>query len=188
MPLEAVNEYFGKAEKYMKDAIEHLNGELMKIRAGKASPAILNGLLVEYYGHPTPLSQVANIGASDSKTLTIQPWEKNMLGPIEQSIFKANIGLTPMNDGELIRITIPPLTEERRKEMVKKAKDEGENAKISLRSARHKVMDFIKKAVKDGLSEDIGKDKEKEIQEMVDNYTNKINHLVEAKEKDIMTV
>jgi ribosome recycling factor len=111
-----------------------------------------------------------------------------MLGPIEQSIFKANIGLTPMNDGELIRITIPPLTEERRKEMVKKAKDEGENAKISLRSARHKVMDFIKKAVKDGLSEDLGKIKEKEIQEMVDNYTNKINHLVEAKEKDIMTV
>ena len=186
--IDDINEYFGKGDKYMQDAIEHLNSELSKIRTGKASPAMLKGILVEYYGNPTPLSQVANVGTADAKTLTIQPWEKNMLGPIEKSIFEANMGLTPMNDGELIRISIPPLTEERRKEMVKRAKALGEDAKVSLRSARHKMMDFVKKAVKDGFPEDAGKRKEDEIQKKVNKYGDDVNNIVAAKEKDIMTV
>ena len=151
----------------MDDAIDHLDKELAKIRTGKASPSMLNGILVDYYGNPTPLNQVANVGASDAKTLTIQPWEKTMLSVIEQAIFAANLGLTPMNDGEMIRISIPPLTEERRKEMVKMAKEKGEEGKVSIRNARHKVMDFIKKAVKDGLSEDLGKDKEVETEDII---------------------
>jgi ribosome recycling factor len=186
--LEDVNNYIGKAKHYMDDAIVHLDLELAKIRTGKASPSMLNGILVDYYGNPTPLNQVANVGASDAKTLTIQPWEKTMLSAIEQSIFAANLGLTPMNDGELIRISIPPLTEERRKEMVKRAKALGEEGKISLRNARHKVMEFIKKAVKDGLSEDLGKDKEEEIQNIINDYGKKVDEMVVAKEKDIMTI
>lgn len=183
-----VNNHIAKAKKDMNDAIEHLDRELAKIRTGKASPAMLSGILVDYYDHPTPLSQVANVGASDAKTLTIQPWEKKMLPVIEQAIFAANMGLTPMNDGEIIRISIPPLTEDRRKEMVKRAKALGEEGKVSLRNARHKVMDFIKKAVKDGLPEDTGKGKETEIQKIVDEYSVKVNNLVAAKEKDIMTI
>ena len=183
-----VNNYIGKAKKYMDEALVHLDKELAKIRTGKASPTMLNGILVDYYDHPTPLSQVANVGAADAKTLTIQPWEKKMLGVIEQAIFAANLGLTPMNDGEIIRITIPPLTEDRRVEMVKRAKALSEEGKISLRNARHKVMDFIKKAVKDGLPEDTGKDKEAEIQNILNEYTENINEMVAAKEKDIMTI
>ncbi len=183
-----VNNYIGKAKKYMDEALVHLDKELAKIRTGKASPSMLSGILVDYYDNPTPLNQVANVGASDAKTLTIQPWEKKMLGVIEQAIFAANLGLTPMNDGEIIRITIPPLTEDRRIEMVKRAKALGEEGKISLRNARHKVMDFIKKAVKDGLPEDTGKDKEAETQDIINEYTEKINEMVAAKEKDIMTI
>ena len=186
--LAEVNDYIGKAKKYMDDAVEHLDQELAKIRTGKASPSMLNGILVEYYGNPTPLSQVANVGASDAKTLTIQPWEKTMLSVIEQAIFAANLGLTPMNDGEIIRISIPPLTEDRRKEMVKRAKALGEEGKISLRNARHKVMEFIKNAVKDGLSEDLGKDKELEIQDIINDYGKKVDEMISAKEKDIMTI
>lgn len=185
---EDINEYLGKGKKYMDEAIERLNKELLKIRTGKASPSMLNGILVEYYGNPTPLNQVANVGTMDSKTLSIQPWEKNMLGPIEQAIFGANLGLTPMNDGEIIRINIPPLTEERRKEMVKRIKSLGEEGKVSLRHARQKMNDFIKKEVKDGYPEDAGKRKEDEVQNMVKKYSDDINAIVEAKEKDIMTV
>ena len=188
MSLEEVNAYIVKAKNYMDDAIEHLDKELAKIRTGKASPAMLNGILVEYYGNPTPLNQVANVGTSDAKTITIQPWEKTMLSTIEQAIFAANLGLTPQNDGEIIRINIPPLTEERRKEMVKRAKEHGEQGKVSLRNARHKVMDFIKDAVKNGLSEDLGKDKEAEVEDIIKNYGKKVDELVAAKEKDIMTI
>ena len=186
--LTDVNDYIGKAKIDMDDAIIHLDQELAKIRTGKASPSMLNGILVDYYGNPTPLSQVANVGVADAKTLTIQPWEKTMLSGIEQSIFAANLGLTPMNDGEIIRISIPPLTEERRIEMVKRAKALGEEGKISLRNARHKVMEFIKNAVKDGLSEDLGKDKELEIQDVINDYGKKVDDMVSAKEKDIMTI
>ncbi|MDF1698975.1 MAG: ribosome recycling factor [Saprospiraceae bacterium] len=176
----------GKAE--MDKTIDHLRAELIKIRAGKASPSMLSGIMVEYYGNPTPLTQVANLGTPDSRTISIQPWEKSMLGPIEKSIFEANLGLTPMNDGEFVRITIPPLTEERRKQMVKHAKSLCEDAKVSLRSSRHKMIDFIKTEVKDGYPEDAGKKREVEVQDMVTNYGKNIDQILQAKEKDIMTV
>lgn len=186
--IDEINELFEMSEMEMQAAIEHLNQELVKIRTGKASPAVLQGILVEYYGSPTPLSQVANLGTADAKTLTIQPWEKNMLAPIEQAIFAANLGLTPQNDGEVIRINIPPLTEERRKEMSKRAKEKGEDAKISLRNIRQKMMTSLKQFVKDGFPEDAGKRKEEEVQKMVNKYSDISNSTVEAKEKDIMTV
>ena len=176
------------AQELMSDSIEHLKKELLKINTGKASPTLVNDLLIDYYGSPTPLKQVANVSKSDSKTLVIQPWEKAMLAPIEQAIFKANLGVTPMNDGELIRIMIPPLTEERRKSLGKKAKEKGEDAKISVRNARREAMDAIKKAVKNGYSEDAGKKEETNVQETTNNFGKKIDMLVVAKEKDIMTV
>ena len=172
----------------MDSSFDFLGDELSKLRTGKASPAMLGGILVEYYGSPTPLNQVANVSTQDSKTLAIQPWEKNMLGPIEQAIFKGNLGVTPMNDGEIIRINIPPLTEERRKELVKRAKGLGEDAKIGLRNARRKALDGIKKAVKNGYPEDAGKKKEANIQNITNDYGKKVDNLVGAKEKDIMTI
>ena len=183
-----MNSYFKKVRDYMEKALDHLQKELIKLRAGKASTGMLSGIMVDYYGNATPLNQVANVGTPDSKTISIQPWEKTMLGPIEQAIFAANIGLTPMNDGEFVRITIPPLTEDRRKELVKQARSEGEEARVSVRHARHKVMEFIKNEVKDGYPEDLGKRKEQEAEDMVKEYTEKINHMVEAKEEDIMKV
>ena len=144
--------------------------------------------MVEYYGNPTPLSQVANLNTPDSKTIAIQPWEKSMLGLIEQAIFASNLGLTPMNDGEFVRISIPPLTEERRREMVKYAKHLGEETKISLRNERHKMLDVIKSEVKDGYPEDQGKRRETEVQNITNQYGDDVNKLIEAKEKDIMTV
>lgn len=188
MQQAIVDALMSTAHDAMDHAIEHLSNELVKVRTGKASPAMLGGLMVSYYGNPTPLSQVANVSASDSRTLNIQPWEKSMLAHIEKAIFEANLGVTPNNDGEVVRISIPPLTEERRKEMVKKAKSLGEEAKISVRNARHKALDGFKKAVKDGYPEDLGKKKEVEIQDMVNQFTKKIDHLLEVKEKDIMTV
>ncbi|TVQ45160.1 MAG: ribosome recycling factor [Saprospirales bacterium] len=172
----------------MGDAIEHLQKELLKVRTGKAAPSMVSGLTVDYYGSPTPLHQVANVSASDSKTLTIQPWEKSMLGPIEKAIFEANLGLTPMNDGEVVRISIPPLTEERRKVLVKNVKSLGEDAKISLRNTRQKLMEMVKKEVKEGYPEDAGKRKEDEIQKMVNSFGVKVDQIVELKEKDIMTI
>ena len=185
---EDINKYLKKGTEFMDDALEHLHKELVKIRTGKASPSILSGLLVDYYGHPTALQQVANVNAVDAKTLSIQPWEKSMLGGIEQAIFAANLGLTPMNDGEFIRITIPPMTEERRIDLVKQAKGLAEEAKISLRNTRHKLMDFIKNEVKEGYSEDLGKRRETEVDKLVHDYAEKIDKLIDAKEKDIMTV
>ena len=176
------------AKEQMDNAIEHLNKELSKIRTGKASPSMLSGLKVDYYGAPSPLGQVANIGASDGKTLTIQPWEKSLIPAIEQAIFAANLGLTPQNNGEMIIINIPPLTEERRKEFVKQAKALGEDGKITIRGARQKIMETIKKEVKDGYPEDEGKKQEDMIQKMDNSYGDKIKQMVEAKEKDIMTV
>lgn len=176
----------GKSE--MDSALDRLKGELIKIRTGKASPAMLAGLKVEYYGAATPLEQVANITAVDSKTISIQAWEKNMLGEIEKAIFQANMGLTPMNDGENVRITIPPLTEERRRDLVKQCKGLGEEAKVSLRSSRQKMMDFVRKEVKDGYPEDEGKKREASIQEIVKGYGANVETMLEAKEKEVMTV
>ena len=172
----------------MKNSLDHLGTELNKIRAGKASPSVLDGLLVEYYGSPTPLNQVANVGVSDARTLTIQPWEKTMLAPIERAIFNANLGFTPMNDGEMIRISIPPLTEERRREYVKRAKAEGETAKVSIRNSRREGMEGIKGAVKDGYPEDAGKREEERVQKMTDKYSKMVEEMIDAKEKDIMTI
>lgn len=172
----------------LEGSIEHLERELANIRAGKASPSMLNSVSVEYYGSQTPLSQVANVSATDGRTLNIKPWEKSMIAPIEQAIFAANLGLTPQNNGELIIISIPALTEERRKQLVKQAKQFGEDAKVSFRSARHKAMDAVKKAVKDGYPEDAGKRKEDEIQKLVNQFGDKVNNLIALKEKDIMTV
>lgn len=188
MLQEEVNNMLKGAEDAMKHALEHLEGELAKVRTGKASPAMVGSVMVNYYGSPTPLGQIANVSISDARTLVIQPWEKNMLAPIERAIMEANLGFTPGNDGEIIRINIPPLTEERRKEMVKKAKALGEEAKVSIRSARHKAMEGFKKAVKDGLPEDMGKKKEIEVQTLTDKYIKAVDHMLEVKEKDIMTV
>ena len=177
-----------KAKVEMEEAIAHLNRELIKIRAGKASPTMLNGIMVDYYGNPTPLQQVANISTPDAKMLSITPWEKNMIGAIEQAIFAANLGITPQNNGESVIINIPPLTEERRKEMVKMAKAHGEEAKISFRNSRHKILDIIKKSVKDGYPEDAGKRKEEEVEKMMKHYTEEVSKLIAAKEKDILTI
>ena len=185
---ETIDSTIAKGKAAFDKAIDHLKSELQKIRAGKASPAMLNGIMVDYYGNPTQLTQVANVSTPDARTLSVQPWEKNMLGPIEQAIFAANLGLTPMNDGEFVRISIPPLTEERRKELTKSTKILGEEAKISLRSERHKVIDFIKKEVKDGYPEDAGKKRESEVEQSVKDYTKKIEDLLAAKEKEIMKV
>ena len=185
---EEINNIFSASKAHMEHSIEHLRFELTKIRTGKASPAILDGLKVNYYGNPTQLSQVANLSTPDSKTISIQPWEKGMLAQIEQAIFAANIGLTPMNDGETIRITIPPLTEERRRDLVKVAKALGEDAKVSIRNERQKIMSTIKTEVKNGFAEDLGKNKEAEVQTIVNSYGDKIAKLIDAKEIDIMTV
>ncbi len=185
---EEINKEFEKGRGLMQDAIDHLNRELAKIRAGKASPAMLNGILVDYYGNPTPINQVANITSPDPKMLSIQPWEKAMIGPIEQAIFAANLGLTPQNNGEMVVINIPPLTEERRVQMVKQSKALGEDAKISLRSVRHRGMEYIKKKVKEGLSEDMGKRKEEEIEKMIKSFGEQVGKMIAAKEKDIMTI
>ncbi|MBK6859298.1 MAG: ribosome recycling factor [Saprospiraceae bacterium] len=169
-------------------AIDHLQKELVKVRTGKASTSMLDGVMVNYYGAPVPISQVSNMSLADARTITIQPWEKKIIGDIEQAIFASNLGVTPQNDGELIRIAIPPLTEDRRKEYVKQVKHYGEEAKVSVRSSRHKILDVIKKEQKNGLSEDIAKSKEQEIQNQVNNFIAKIDKIVETKDKEIMTV
>ncbi|MCB0608421.1 MAG: ribosome recycling factor [Lewinellaceae bacterium] len=188
MTLEEVNLFVELAEEGMNHALEHLERELIKVRAGKASVNMLDGILVNYYGAPTPLNQVANVSISDSRTINIQPWEKSTLGPIEKAIFEANLGITPQNDGEVVRLTIPPLTEERRKDLVKKVKSLGEDAKVSIRSSRREAMEHIKKAVKDGFSEDGGKMKEADVQHLTDKFTKDVDDILIAKEKDIMTV
>lgn len=172
----------------MTKAINHLETELVKIRAGKASPAMLNGIVVDYYGNPTPIDQVGNISAMDVRTISIQPWEKNMLQPIERAIIAANIGINPQNDGNIIRLFLPPLTEERRKEMVKRCNGEGEQAKVAVRSIRREAIEQIKKLQKDGLSEDQAKDSETEIQEITDKFISLVEKHLEAKEKEIMSV
>lgn len=172
----------------MKKAINHLESELTKIRAGKASPNMVDGIMTEYYGNPTPINQVANVSVLDARTISIQPWEKNMLQIIERSIIAANIGINPQNDGNVIRLYLPPLTEERRKELVKKCNQEGEQGKISVRNIRRDAIEHIKKLQKDGLSEDVCKDGEKEVQDLTDKFIALVDKHLEAKEKEIMAV
>lgn len=183
-----IEETMVNSKKEMESSLDHLLTETKRIRTGKASPAMLSSIMVDYYGTPTALAQVANVGVADSKTLTIQPWEKSMLGPIAHAIFAANLGLTPMNDGEFVRIILPPMTEERRHDLVKQTKSFGEDAKVSIRQTRHKAMDFIKKEVKDGYPEDAGKRKEKEIDDMVSAFYKRVELTLDEKEKEIMTV
>ncbi len=172
----------------MQKGIQHLEAELVKIRAGKANPNMLDGITVEYYGAPTAISQVANITVLDARTISIQPWEKNMLQPIERSIMAANIGITPQNDGVQIRLFMPPLTEERRKELVKKAGGEGEQSKVAIRNIRRDAIEQVKKLQKDGLSEDAAKDAEKNIQETTDKFIATVDKHLVLKEKEMMQV
>ena len=185
---ELIDTAFANGRNGMDRAIQHLKDELLKIRTGKANTGMLSGIMVDYYGNPTPLNQAANLSTPDSKTIAIQPWDKSLLPAIEQAIFAANLGLTPMNDGEFVRITIPPLTEERRKDLVKMAKGLVEETKVSIRNERHKILNTIKQEVKDGFPEDQGKRRESHVQDMINEYAETINELLEAKEKDIMTV
>ena len=172
----------------MKKALNHLESELVKIRAGKASPQMLEGLTVDYYGSPTILNQVGNVSVMDARTLTIQPWEKNMLQPIERAIINANLGVTPQNDGNIIRLFMPPLTEERRREFVKRAGGEGEQSRVAIRSIRREAIEQIKKLQKEGLSEDEAKDAEKEIQDITDKNISLVDKHLASKEKEIMSV
>ena len=172
----------------MQRAIDHLEEELNNVRAGKASPNVLNGVMVDYYGSMTPVSGVASVTGPDAKTILIQPWDKKMIKPIEKAIIDSNIGLTPSNNGEQILLSIPPLTEERRKELVKQIKAETETARVSLRGIRRDLVDAFKKAQKDGMPEDAAKDGEESAQKLTDKYAKKVDDLFSAKEKEIMTV
>jgi ribosome recycling factor len=176
------------AKEKMDKAIRHLDDELLHIRAGKATPTILDGIHVDYYGAIMPLAQVSSIGTPDPKTILIQPWDKSMFEVIEKAILAANIGLTPINNGEVIRLNIPPLTEERRKNLVKQIRNMAENTKISIRNARRETMEDFKKLQKDGLAEDVALDAEEKVQEMTDQYIKKVDVTVNTKEKEIMTV
>ena len=186
--MEEVKSILDQLQDQMNKAIAHLESELQKVRAGKASPSMLDGLYVHYYGTPTPLNQVASVNTPYARTLIVQPWEKTMIKPIEKSIIDANLGFAPQNDGSMIRINIPPQTEERRRDLVKKAKAEGEHAKVGIRTFRKDANDNVKKAQKNGLPEDMAKDAEDKIQKLVDSYVVKIDKHLEAKEKEIMTV
>jgi ribosome recycling factor len=176
------------ASSSMAKAINHLEAELTKIRAGKANPVMLDGIVADYYGSPTPISQIANITTLDARTISVQPWEKNMLQIIERAIIAANIGINPQNDGNIIRLFLPPLTEERRKELVKKCGAEAEHAKISIRNIRRDAIEQIKKLQKDGASEDECKDAEAEAQVVTDKHISLVEKHLAAKEVDIMAV
>lgn len=181
--------YLNEAEESMQMAIEFLDDSLAHIRAGKANPKILDAVRVNYYGTMCPISNVANISVPDARTIAITPWEKSMFRVIEKAILDSSVGITPENNGEVIRLNIPPLTEERRKQLVKQSKAEAENAKISVRNARRDAIEGLKKAVKsDGMPEDVQKDTEDKVQKLHDKYVKRIDELFAAKEKEILTV
>ena len=185
---EEAQMYIDEAEENMKAAVVHFEGELAKIRAGKASPAILQGISVDYYGTPTPLNQVANVGTTDARTIVVQPWEKAMLPKIEKEILKANLGLTPSNNGEILRIVIPALTEERRKALVKQVRSEAENARVAVRNVRKDTNNSLKALEKDGLTEDESKKGQEEVQKLTDRFVADIDKISQAKEAEIMKV
>src|SRR5580765_8235885 len=185
---EDIASIIATAEDHMKKAIGHLEAELVKIRAGKANPQMLDGIVVDYYGSPTPVNQIGNINVMDARTLSIQPWEKNMLQPIERAIIAANIGINPQNDGNQIRLFLPPLTEERRRELVKKCQGEGEHSKVAIRNIRRDAIENIKKHQKSGLSEDIAKDTETNVQDLTNKFIAAVDKHLASKEKEIMSV
>jgi len=172
----------------MEKAFKHTEAEFAKIRAGKAMPSMLDGLFVDYYGAPTPLGQAANISTPDARTILVQPWDKSLIGAIEKAITDANLGLNPQNDGTMVRINVPPLTEERRKLLVKNVKNDAEQARVAIRNLRKDSNERIKKSQKDGLPEDMAKDGENKVQQFTDQYIKKIDELCDVKEKEIMTV
>lgn len=189
MLTDRSKEIISSAEEKMQEAVLYLEESLKQYRVGKANPTVFNKVLVSYYGTPTPIPQVASVTAPDARTLAIQPWERSMIAPIEKAIIDANLGLTPSNNGETIRCTVPALTEDRRLELIKKAKSEGENSKVVVRNARRDAVDLFKKEQKNnGMSEDTEKEGEAEIQKLTDKFVKSIDDLVSAKEKDIMTV
>ena len=185
---EEVALVYEMAKEHMDKAVDHLDNELIRIRAGKANVHILDGVMVDYYGTPTPLNQVSNVSTPDAKTIMIQPWEKTMIDPIEKALMQSNVGITPGNNGEVIRLVVPQLTEERRIDLVKKVKNEGENARVSLRNSRREANEEYKQMQKDGLSEDETKTAEDHIQKLTDEYSEKVDKIVEAKDEDIMTI
>ena len=175
-------------EEQMKKVMAHLQGQLLTIRAGKASTSMLSGVKIDYYGTLSPLEQVASLSTPDARTIAVQPWEKNLLPVIEKAIMSANLGFNPQNNGEIIRVPIPPLTEERRKELVKQVKGEGENAKAALRNARREANDTLKKLQKEGLAEDVVKVAMDQVQKITDSFNERVEGETAAKEKEIMTV
>lgn len=183
-----VKEILGKAEEKMEEAVMYLEEALAHIRAGKANVKILDGIRVDSYGSMVPLNQVAAINTPDARTIAIKPWDKNMFRPIEKAIMDSNVGITPENNGEIIRLGIPPLTEERRKQLAKQCGKEGEQAKVSIRNTRRDIIEKLKKSIKEGLSEDLEKDAEGDMQKMHDKFIKKVDELLAAKEKEIMTV
>lgn len=183
-----VKEILGKAEEKMEEAVMYLEETLAHIRAGKANVKILDGIRVDSYGSLVPLNQVAAVVAPDPRTITIKPWDKSMFRPIEKAIIDSNVGIMPENNGEIIRLGIPPLTEERRKQLAKQCKGEAEQAKVSIRNTRREIIEKLKKSIKDGLSEDLEKDAEGDMQKMHDKFIKKVDELFAAKEKEIMTV
>lgn len=186
--MPEVSEYMTPAEEKMELAVAYLDEVLARIRAGKANPKILEGVKVDYYGSPAPISNVANISVPDARTIAITPWEKSMFKEIEKAIINSELGIMPENNGEVIRLSIPPLTEDRRKQLVKQCKAEAEQAKVSVRNARRDAIDGLKKAVKNGMPEDVEKDAEGKVQKLHDKYLKKIDELFAAKEKEILTV
>ncbi|MCH5242617.1 MAG: ribosome recycling factor [Muribaculaceae bacterium] len=183
-----VKDYLDKAKENMEMAVEYLDDALAHIRAGKASPRLLDAIRVDYYGSKAPISNVANVSVPDARTIAITPWEKTMFKEIEKAIINSDLGITPENNGEVIRLSIPPLTEERRKQLVKQSKAEAENAKVSVRNARRDAIEGLKKEIKKGMSEDVEKDGEAEVQKLHDKYMKKIDEVFAAKEKEILTV
>lgn len=186
--MSEVKDFLNPAEEKMELAVEYLGESLDHIRAGKANAKIIDGIRVEYYGSHVPISNVANVSVPDARTIAITPWEKNMFKEIEKAIINSDLGITPENNGEVIRLCIPPLTEERRKALVKQSKNEAEQAKISVRNARRDAIEGLKKAVKNGMPEDVSKDGEDKVQKMHDKYMKKIDDIFAAKEKEILTV
>jgi ribosome recycling factor len=183
-----INKLINDIRAHMQKSIEHLEAELAKVRAGRATPSMIDGVHVDYYGSMMPLSQVSNISVPDARTLMIQPWEKSMVAPIEKAILAANLGFNPQNDGMVIRINVPALTEERRKELVKKAKAEAEHAKVAIRTSRREANDRLKNEIKSHAPEDLIKDAEDKIQKMTDQFIVTVDKHLEGKEKEIMTV
>lgn len=186
--MEELEFYLEEAQDHMEKSIHHFSQALAKIRAGRAMPSMLDGLMVDYYGNATPINQVASVNTPDAKTLAIKPWEKNMLSEIEKVIINSDLGLNPQNDGEIIRLNIPPLTEERRKDLVKQSKHEAENSRVSVRNVRKDAKDHLKKLLKEHIAEDEVKKAEDRVQELTDEYIKKIDDLLGIKEEEIMTV